>query len=65
MQDLPYRANPTQGTYATVVHHADDTGPTRQHELDHTDHTGLGINPRICLERSTADHELWEWMTCR
>ena len=36
MQDLPYRADPTQETGPTVDH-ADYTAPTWQHELDHTD----------------------------
>ena len=54
-EDLPYRADPTQETYATVDNHADDTAPTRQHELDHT---RSGIYPISALD--DLDHELWE-----
>ena len=35
MQDLR-STDPTQETCATAVDHGDYTGPTRQHELDHT-----------------------------
>ena len=36
--------DPTQETCATVAHHANHTGPIRQHDLDHTDHTRSGID---------------------
>ena len=35
VQDL-HSTDPTHETCATAVEHADCTGPTRQHELDHT-----------------------------
>ena len=38
VQDL-YSTDPTQETFATIIDHADYTGPTRLHELDRTDHT--------------------------
>ena len=31
-----------------VLDHADDTAPTRQHELDHTDHTDHTDQEYIC-----------------
>ena len=43
VQDLPSRANPTQETCA--IEHADYfAGPTRQHELDHTDQQCIYIS---------------------
>ena len=39
----------------TVDHHAKYAGPTRQHELDSTDHTDQG---NIGPEASSLDHEL-------
>ena len=37
-----------------VLDHADDAALTRQHELDHTDHTGHTDQEYICPERSRA-----------
>ena len=42
---------------------ADGNGPTRQHELDHTDHTRPGIDDISALKY--LDDELWELMICR
>ena len=54
MQDL-YSTYPAQETCATVDD-ADYTGPTRQHELDHT-------RSRIDISASKyLDNELWESM---
>ena len=44
------RTDPTQETRATI-YHADCTAPSRQHELDHTDHTDQGY---IFLGRSRS-----------
>ena len=46
-----YRPNPG----SNVLDRADYTVPTRQHELDHTDHTDQGY---VCPEISTVDNQV-------
>ena len=41
-----------------VPDHADCTAPTRQHELDHTDHEIY----LPCLADLLIDHDLWEYI---
>ena len=53
VQDL-CSTDPTQGTRPTAVDRADYTAPTRQHELDHTDHTYHTDQESIYPERARS-----------
>ena len=51
-----YSTDPTQETCCYAVDHEGYTAPTRQHELNHTDHTRSGIDDLSALK--DLDHDL-------